>query len=102
MSIDKQAVYVERVLQKKSTHFSMTTDVHTGFKVACALRSLSMQEVIEEFASLISQGNTGMLKLLDRIQEENLMGIKKEKKMKIREVNDIYTILEQESPLRDE
>lgn len=58
------------VLVKKSVHFSLTKDSHTALKMACAARSLSMQEVIEAFAKRIEIEDNKMLKFLDDVVEE--------------------------------
>jgi len=102
MPADANEVYIDHVLTKKSIHFSLKTGTHAGFKSACAERSLSMQEVIEEFAFLISQGDTDMIGFIDKIQKEKLLGVKKEKKLQKRQTEDIYAILERENPLNND
>jgi hypothetical protein len=75
------------VLVKKSVHFSLTKDSHTALKMACAARGLSMQEVIESFASKIQIEDNAILKFLDKCVEE-----KKHKSEKTFSKSDLETI----------
>ena len=60
---------------KKSVHISMSAGTHSQFRIACFKHKVSMQEVIEEFASLVANDNS--------------------------DTDSIYSILELENPLRD-
>ena len=42
---------------KKSVHFNLSKDAHAAFRIACFNRSLSMQEVVEEFVQRILSEN---------------------------------------------
>tara|TARA_B100000161_G_C33415743_1_gene353135 strand:- start:108 stop:377 length:270 start_codon:yes stop_codon:yes gene_type:complete len=82
------------VLVKKSVHFNLTKDSHTSLKMACAQRSLSMQEVIEAFAKRIQIEDNKILKFLDEVVEE-----KKQKSNKVfskTDVESIFNMIEDE------
>jgi len=82
----------DNVIRKKSLHVALKKSSHTAFKAACANRGLSMQEVIENFASKIYDQDAQILKFLDNVVVE------KEDKFKSsfdkKQINDIYDILE--------
>lgn len=84
---------------KKTIHVSMSVSSHTGFKIECFKHGLSMQEVIEEFASLVSMGHPDMISILESAAKKKL----KNELKKIDEVDTskIYDILELENPLKD-
>ena len=99
--IDKNEVYISKVLQKKSIHIALTTGTHGSFKSECAKRSLSMQEVIERFANLIANEDFRFIKFLDKMQEDKLLGIAYNTELKKSQVEDIYDILERDNPFND-
>lgn len=82
------------VLVKKSVHFSLTKDSHTALKMACAARSLSMQEVIEAFAKRIEIEDNKMLKFLDEVVEEKKQ--KANKSFSKSDVESIFNMIEDE------
>ena len=54
---------------KKSVHFNLSKNAHAAFRIACFERSLSMQEVVEEFVQRILAANPQILKMLDEVAE---------------------------------
>jgi len=82
------------VLVKKSVHFSLTKDSHTALKMACAARSLSMQEVVEAFAKRIEIEDNKMLKFLDDVVEEKKQ--KSNKSFSKSDVESIFNMIEDE------
>ena len=83
---------------KKSVHFNLSKDAHAAFRIACFERSLSMQEVVEEFVQRILAENVQIIRLLDEVAEN-----KKNKSLKRFTKNDvesIFNILEDEDPLK--
>ena len=82
------------LLVKKSVHFSLTKDSHTALKMACAARSLSMQEVIEAFAKRLEIEDSKMLKFLDEVVEEKRQ--KSSKAFSKSDVESIFSMIENE------
>ena len=82
------------VLIKKSVHFSLTKDSHTAFKMACAARGLSMQEVVEAFAERIEIEDNKMIKFLDAVVEAKKHKVKKS--FSKSDVEDIFSMIEDE------
>lgn len=82
------------VLVKKSVHFNLTKDSHTALKMACAARSLSMQEVIEAFAKRIEIEDNKMLKFLDDVVEEKKQ--RSNKSFSKSDVESIFSMIEEE------
>lgn len=83
---------------KKSVHFNISKDAHAAFRIACFERSLSMQEVFEEFVQRILAENPQMIKLLDQVAENKKH--KSTKKFSKEDVNSIFDLLESEDPFK--
>ncbi len=83
---------------KKSVHFNISKDAHAAFRIACFERSLSMQEVFEEFVQRILAESPHMIKLLDQVAENKKM--KSSKKFSKEDVNSIFDLLENEDPFK--
>jgi hypothetical protein len=81
---------------KKSVHFNLSKDAHAAFRIACFERSLSMQEVVEEFVQRILAENPHIIKMLDDVAENKKH--KTEKKFSKSDVESIFSILEDEDP----
>jgi len=82
---------------KKSVHINLTRDAHTGLKIACMSRNLSIQEVLDEFAQLVTAENP------DAINMINDLALKKRNKV-IRELTksdaeSIFSLIEVSNPL---
>ena len=86
-------IYGKYVNQKKSLHITMTKDSHFALKMECEKRDLSMQEVLEAFANKIALEDRQILKFLDGVKEEKILGLNK-RTLKKTEINNIYDILE--------
>lgn len=97
----KDDFYNKVVNLKKSIHIAITKENHVGMKVECAKRDLSLQEVFEEFASRIVAEDKNCLKILEELSEIKRLGIKQPKQLRKSEINDIYSILEDDDPLKD-
>jgi len=86
---------------KKSVHINLSRDAHTGLKMACIGRNLSIQEVLDEFAQLVTAEHPDALGIMDDL------AIKKRNKV-IRELSQsdadsIFSLIEMTNPLaRDE
>jgi len=84
---------------KKSVHFNLSKDAHAAFRIACFSRSLSMQEVVEEFVQRILSEHPHIMKLLDEVAESKKN--KTEKKFSKSDVESIFSLLEDGDPLKD-
>ncbi len=82
---------------KKSVHFNISKDAHAAFRIACFERSLSMQEVVEEFVQRILTENSNVMKLLDEVAENKKH--KTKRKFSKTDVNSIFDMLEDNDPL---
>lgn len=85
---------------KKSLHINMTKDVHTEFKIQCMKRDLSMQEVIEAFASRVAAESNDMVRLLEQVKKDKL--VKDVKRYTKSDAESLYAILETNNPFGDE
>ena len=83
---------------KKSVHFNLSKDAHAAFRIACFERSLSMQEVVEEFVQRILAEDPQILKLLNEVAENKKN--KAQKKFSKSDVESIFSILEDEDPFK--
>ena len=83
---------------KKSVHFNLSKNAHAAFRIACFERSLSMQEVVEEFVQRILAGNPQILKMLDDVAENKKQ--KTEKSFSKSDVQSIFDLLEEDDPLK--
>jgi len=77
-------------------HISLTKEAHTGFKIMCTKFDLSMQQVFEECANLISEEDSYMIRMLERLKSTRFE--KKIKKLTSSEKDDIYSLLENNNP----
>lgn len=85
---------------KKSVHFNLSKNAHAAFRIACFERSLSMQEVVEEFVQRILSGNPQILKLLDDVAENKKQ--KADKRFSKSDVESIFDLLEEGDPFNKE
>jgi len=85
---------------KKSVHFNLSKNAHAAFRIACFERSLSMQEVVEEFVQRILADNPQIIKLLDEVAENKKH--KTQKKFSKSDVESIFSLLEDEDPFSKE
>ena len=83
---------------KKSVHFNLSKDAHAAFRIACFERSLSMQEVVEEFVQRVLAEDPHILKLLNEVAENKKN--KTQKKFSKSDVESIFSILEDEDPFK--
>ena len=85
---------------KKYVHVNISKSAHAAFRIACFQRGLSMQEVFEEFAQRVALESKEALKILDEVKvfKEN----KQKRDFAESDIDDIFKVLEEESPLSDE
>lgn len=99
MKTTKKTKKIIDLALKKTVHISMSTSAHAGLKIECFKHSLSMQEVLEEFANLVSIGHPDMLAVLESTAKKKLKN--QLKKIDGTDTATIYDILELENPLKD-
>ena len=81
---------------KKSVHFNLSKDAHAAFRIACFNRSLSMQEVVEEFVQRILAEDPYIMRLLDEVADNKKN--KTEKRFSKSDVDSIFSLLEEDEP----
>ena len=88
------------IKSRKSLHISMDPEVHANFKVQCVQRGLSMQEVFQAFAERVGVESNDMVRLLDQLAKDKR--VKRIKKAYTKtDVDAIFSLLEEEDPLKD-
>jgi hypothetical protein len=85
---------------KKTVHVSLSVASHAGLRIECFKHKISMQEALEEFSHLVSIGNQGMLRVLESVRERKIQ--KEIRRLEDTDADTIYSILEMESPLKDD
>ena len=85
---------------KKSLHINMTKDVHSEFKIQCMKRDLSMQEVIEAFASRVAAESNDMVRLLEQIKKDKQ--VKDIKRYTKSDTESLYAMLESNNPFGED
>mgnify|MGYP001250447101 CR=1 FL=1 len=81
---------------RKSIHVNMTRNTHSGFRKTLLDYSLSMQEVLEYFASLVAEDdNAAMAIIKDAYDNKRTKAIKK---VTDQEADNLYDAIEQEDP----
>ena len=86
------------IKSKKSVHINVDPDDHAAFKVQCVKRGLSMQEVFAYFVSRIAIESNDMTRYLDQIVVEKEK--KSVKKYAQTDIEAIFSILEEQDPLK--
>lgn len=84
---------------KKTLHVNLSTSSHAGLRIECFKHKISMQEAIEEFAYLVSNGHPSVISILKDVQDRKLKN--QIRKLESEDADTIYSILEFESPLKD-
>jgi len=84
---------------KKSVHFNISKDAHAAFRIECFKRSLSMQEVFEEFVQRILAETPYMIRMLDQISDDKKNKV--EKKFSKQDVESIFELIENNNRIKD-
>lgn len=82
---------------RKSVHIAMPTTIHRAFKTEVTMRGLSMQEVFEEMATRVAEGNDQMITLLEEIRYAKKTGTKLRRRLNNDE-QELYDLLEENDP----
>ena len=86
------------VKSKKSLHISMPHEIHSDFRIQCFKRDLSMQEVLSYFADRVASESNDVIRMLDQIVKDKQ--VKAVKKYTKTDVDAIYSMLEENDPLK--
>lgn len=82
--------------EKKSLHINLKRETHAGFRTELFKLHLTMQESLEEFASLVAIGHPKAMSILhDLVSKKENEEIKK---LSDTDADEIYKMLEAESP----
>ena len=85
---------------KKSLHISMEYEIHSDFRIQCFKKGLSMQEVLAEFARRVGQESNDVIRIMDQlVKDKQVKAVKKYTKT---DVDDIYAMLEEHDPLKED
>ena len=86
------------IKSKKSLHINLKHETHAGLRIECFKRVLSMQEVIEEFASRVANESNDVLRIMDQlVKDKQVKAVKKYTKT---DIDTIYSLLEEDNPLK--
>ena len=88
------------VQTKKSIHFTITSEAHTGLRIECFKRKLSMQEVFEEISIRIAEESPDMINMLDELSSKKRN--KEIEKLSSTDAESIFNLLSEVNPLKDE
>jgi hypothetical protein len=86
------------IKSKKSLHISMPYETHSGFRIQCFKKDLSMQEVLCYFADRIASESNDVMNMLEQIVKDKQ--VKAVKKYAKTDVDAIYSMLEEQDPLK--
>lgn len=83
---------------KKSIHTNMTRATHSGFRKVLLDYSLSMQEVLESFAGLVSENDSAAMSIIKEIYQ--LKRDKSIKRVTSQEAENLYDAISEVDPFR--
>ncbi len=86
--------------ERKTVHVSINSSSHHGFRIQCFKYGLSMQEVFEEFVVRIANEEADSLEFLSELKIDKKS--KTVNKLKNIDVESIYDMINEESPLSDD
>jgi len=84
----------EKIGGKKSLHVALNRSNHSGFKLECVKRGLSMQEVIEAFSYKITIADTKFINFLDEVALNKTLKVNNTKNLGKIDIENIYKIIE--------
>ena len=82
---------------KKSIHVNMTKDAHAALRIACLKRSLSIQEVFEEFGQLIGAEDPTITEMLEDLAMRKRNKIIRQ--LSASDAESIFDLIEMDNPL---
>ena len=84
---------------KKSLHINLTSDTHAALKICAFKHKLSMQEIFEELACRIVEGDSYMQKFISTLEVKKRR--RATEKMIETDAESIYRVIEAENPMDD-
>ena len=84
---------------KKSLHVNLTSDTHAALKICAFKHKLSMQEIFEELACRIVEGDSYMQKFISTLEVKKRR--RATEKMIETDAESIYRVIEAENPMDD-
>ncbi len=84
---------------RKSVHVNMTRVTHSEFRKVLLDYNLSMQEVLEHFASLVSEGDSSAMSIVRESYQKKRD--KAMKKVSEREAENLYDAISYEDPFEN-
>tara|TARA_R100000808_G_C2155555_1_gene168671 strand:+ start:23344 stop:23625 length:282 start_codon:yes stop_codon:yes gene_type:complete len=85
---------------KKSLHINLTKETHTEIKITAFRHGLSMQEIFEELARQIVEGDSHMQKTLEEMQLRKRT--KAGRKFSQTDAESIFRVIEDSNPITGE
>ena len=83
---------------RKSVHINLTRDTHTAFKIFAFQSGLSMQEIFEELAVCMVEGDSKLLKLVEDLKEKKKN--REISRMSNTDAETIYDVISDLDPLK--
>ena len=80
---------------RKSVHINLSIDTHTEFKICAHRKGLSMQEMFEELAISLIEGDISVLKIVENIKDKK---IQRAKMLSTSDAETIYGVIEEMDP----
>jgi len=85
---------------RKTVHIGINASSHAGFRIQCFKHGLSMQEVFEEFVVRIASEEPESIAFLAELKSDKKLRIVK--KLKNIDIESIYEMINDESPLSND
>jgi len=96
----RASILAGEITKKKTVHVEMTKTTHTRLRVKLLQNGeLSIQSVFEEVAQRIGLEDPYMMRLLAKVKTEKRNKVVKQ--LEESEVEDLFSLLEAQSPLKD-
>ena len=98
--MSKDNLKVEKIINNKTFHLEMHGYIHRKLRAMLFLKEISMQEFFRLSAEMVVLGDKHMLNAIEKRVDD----IKNKKLSKIRNIEekDLYDVIEQNSPFKEE
>ena len=84
---------------RKSVHINLTRETHTAFKICSFKHKLSMQEIFEECARRVIEGDAYFIKMIESLETNKRK--RAVKSMSKTDAESIFKVIEDENPLNN-
>jgi hypothetical protein len=93
-------VKIEKIINNKTVHLEIPGSIHRKLRAMLFLKEISMQEFFRLSAEMVVLGDNYMLNAIEKRVDD----IKTKKLSKIRNIEekDLYDVIEQNSPFKNE